>query len=266
LGQAYTLTEIVMTDRVTSGGGNFTWVGGLFDFNRVFSYTLSVDSDFTNGDGIVDDIVIEVEAEEPEFNPVLEDEIDLLQTAASIPNLTVRYVRWEIIETDGANPGANDFQFTFGGGLLGDFNDNGSYDAEDIDLLSTEVRGEMNPPEYDLNGDGLVNQDDRGEWVEVLANTYFGDSNFDGEFNSSDLVAVFTTGEYEDGVVGNSGWATGDWNGDTEFDSSDFVTAFAAGGYEMGPRTTPVAVPEPATAVMISLAILALAPRRRWKA
>jgi hypothetical protein len=62
-----------------------------------------------------------------------------------------------------------------------------------------------------------------------------GDSNHDGLFNSSDLVAVFTAGEYEDGVPGNSTWEEGDWNRDGDFDSSDFTTAFAAGGYEEGP-------------------------------
>ncbi|MCA9213297.1 MAG: hypothetical protein KDB27_09545, partial [Planctomycetales bacterium] len=49
--------------------------------------------------------------------------------------------------------------------------------------------------------------------------------------------------EYEDGIAGNSTWATGDWNGDGDFDSSDFVAAFSEGGYEKGPK--PAAVPEP---------------------
>ena len=233
LGQAYTLTEIIMTDRVTSGGGNFTWVGGLFDYNRIFSYTLSVDGNFSNGDGVVDDVVFEVEAEEPD-GPVFEDEIELLQTSTVIPSVTARYVRWELIDTAGANPGANDFQFMYGGGLRGDFNGSGAYDAEDIDMLSAEVRGNLNPPAYDLNGDSLVNDDDRGEWVDVLAMTYMGDANLDGQFDSGDFVTVLTAGQYEDGIAGNSGWATGDWNGDTEFDSSDLVTALTAGGYETG--------------------------------
>jgi hypothetical protein len=164
-------------------------------------------------------------------------------------------LRWDVLETNGANPGANDFEFIIGGGLRGDFNNNGAYDADDIDLLSAEVRGATNPPAFDLNGDGLVNQDDRGEWVDVLANTYFGDSNLDGEFNSSDFVVVFTANEYEDSIANNSGWATGDWNGDSEFNSSDFVTAFTAAGYEVGPRPA-AAVPEPSTAFLLTLAII----------
>ena len=65
-----------------------------------------------------------------------------------------------------------------------------------------------------MNNDNLVNGDDRQVWVEDLRTTYFGDSNLDGEFNSSDFVVVFNAGQYEDGVDGNSTWASGDWNGD----------------------------------------------------
>ena len=66
-----------------------------------------------------------------------------------------------------------------------------------------------------------------------------GDANLDGGFDSSDLVAVFQTGEYEDGIAGNSVWADGDWNGDGEFDSSDIVTAFQAGRYTAEPTLFP---------------------------
>ena len=34
--------------------------------------------------------------------------------------------------------------------------------------------------------------------------TWFGDVNLDGEFSSTDLVQVFQTGEYEDGIAGSS--------------------------------------------------------------
>ena len=66
-GKPYTLSEIVYTDRVTSGGANNAWRGGLFDYVFALSYILSVDDDFTNGDGKSDDIIFEVEAEEPHW-------------------------------------------------------------------------------------------------------------------------------------------------------------------------------------------------------
>jgi hypothetical protein len=58
-----------------------------------------------------------------------------------------------------------------------------------------------------------------------------GDSNLDGIFNSSDLVLVFTAGQYEDAIPGNSTFATGDWNGDGDFTTSDLVLAFQYGAY-----------------------------------
>lgn len=58
-----------------------------------------------------------------------------------------------------------------------------------------------------------------------------GDANLDGVFNSSDLVQVFTYGEYEDEVIGNSSWESGDWNGDGDFGTGDLVAAFTTGNY-----------------------------------
>lgn len=137
-----------------------------------------------------------------------------------------------------------------------DLNGDGSCDVLDIDALSAEVRNGTNNPNFDLDGDGAVNEADRVVLVESLFNTFFGDSNLDGEFNTSDFVSVFTTGEFEDGVDGNSTWATGDWNGDGDFGTGDFVLAFSAGGFEAGPRVAVDAVPEPASVTILVLGIL----------
>jgi hypothetical protein len=118
----------------------------------------------------------------------------------------------------------------------GDFNSNGTLDAEDIDLLSGEVRSGANNAPFDLTSDQRVDELDRTFWVETLRKTYFGDSNLDGEFNTADLVQVFQAGLYEDTIDGNAGWASGDWNGDANFNSRDLVLAFQSGGYEAGPR------------------------------
>jgi hypothetical protein len=143
-----------------------------------------------------------------------------------------------------------------GGGLVGDYNGNGTLDAADIDLLSAAVRGNSTDQQFDANGDGAINSADRTFWVNNLANTWMGDSNLDGEFNSSDFVFVFQAGQYEDAVSGNSTWATGDWNGDTEFNSGDFVEAFQAGGFEQGPRAAVAAVPEPSSLALLLLGAL----------
>ena len=85
----------------------------------------------------------------------------------------------------------------------------------------------------DLDGDGdhdlLVKSTFYGiVWFE---SRIVGDSNNDGRFNSTDLVRVFQSGEYDDGIKNNSTFEEGDWNRDGEFDSSDLVLAFQSGAY-----------------------------------
>ena len=149
-----------------------------------------------------------------------------------------------------------------GNGVRGDFDEDGQLTAADIDLLTAESAAMTNDQGFDLTGDGLVNEEDRVAWVEDAANTFFGDSNLDGEFNSTDFVTVFGAGQYEDGIAGNSTWETGDWNGDGDFSSSDFVTAFSSGGYEKGPRAAQ-AVPEPTTLSLFAIAMLGIFEIRR---
>ena len=145
-------------------------------------------------------------------------------------------------------------------GLLGDFDESGALDVADIDLLTGEVIAGNNTASFDLDNNAMVDDEDRRVWVEDLRNTYFGDSNLDGEFNSSDFVTVFGAAKYETGS--DATWGEGDWNGDGKFDSSDFVAAFSGGGYEQGPRPV-AAVPEPSSLSLGVLAILGLLAKRR---
>ncbi len=118
----------------------------------------------------------------------------------------------------------------------GDFNQDGTITAEDIDLLCQQIRGAEPEPGFDLNDDGLVDMLDFERLVLSLIGTTPGDANLDGIFDSGDLVEVFALGQYEDEVSGNSGWADGDWNCDSEFDSEDLVAAFQQGGYVAAAR------------------------------
>ena len=154
------------------------------------------------------------------------------------------------------------------GDTVGDFNNDGLLDAIDIDLLVAAI-GSGNTL-YDLTSDGAVDREDHEMWVFALKNTYFGDANMDGEFNSSDFVLVFQRGEYEDSIPGNSSWADGDWDGDRDFNSGDFVLAFQSGGYETGPRapsvapeSSVVAVPEPTTSPILPIVVLCIVSRWR---
>lgn len=139
-------------------------------------------------------------------------------------------------------------------GLPGDFDADGRLLFHDIDQLTEQVSSNSNDPFYDLNQDGMVDQGDRQLWVEELAGTYFGDANLNQVFDTSDLVLVSQSGEFEDGLLNNSTWQTGDWNGDAEFDTADFVAAFQHGGYETGPRPATHSVPEPNSVILLCIA------------
>lgn len=145
------------------------------------------------------------------------------------------------------------YAFLGSGELLGDFDKDGTRDVADIDLLSAAVGSD--DLGFDLVYDATIDAADRVFWVEEIMNTFFGDANLDGEFNSGDFIHVFARNEYEDEIAGNSGWADGDWNGDGDFDSSDFLLAFQSGGYEMGPRLVSI-VPEPASTFLVLMGFL----------
>ena len=147
--------------------------------------------------------------------------------------------------------------------LLGDFDQDGSLDADDMEQLSLQLRTTPDNRSFDLNNDATLSQADREVWVHDLANTYFGDSNLDGEFNSSDLTLVLSANEFEDNITLNSTWAAGDWNGDGDFDSGDLVTALQDGVYELGPRTAVAAVPEPSSWILLTLGLLGIRRIRR---
>jgi hypothetical protein len=147
----------------------------------------------------------------------------------------------------------------------GDFDNDGQLTAADINALTAEILAGGNDPKFDVNVDSAVDSTDRQVWVEQLKQTYFGDSNLDGEFNSQDLIEVLAAGQYEDDVAGNSGWAEGDWNGDADFTTTDFVDALAGGGYEAGPRAAVrggAAVPEPQAAILLAAGLLC---SRGWR-
>ena len=144
----------------------------------------------------------------------------------------------------------------------GDFNGDGQWTAEDLQQLEHVVHDPFDAPHaYDVNGDSRFDGEDVAHWVTAIRHTWFGDANLDGDFNSSDLVGVFSFGKYESNS--SATWLEGDWNTDQYFDSSDMVLAFQQGGYEAGPRNSVSAVPEPAALPFATIAMIGLVLRKR---
>lgn len=107
----------------------------------------------------------------------------------------------------------------------GDFNGDGSVGVSDIEHLAAAI-AEQPTANYDLDGSGQTDRDDLDYFICEVVHSEIGDVNFDGVFNSSDLVKLFQLGHYEDGIRENSSWSTGDFNGDLEFNTSDLVKLF----------------------------------------
>ncbi len=176
------------------------------------------------------------------------------------------------IRVSGAHDAAQMYRLTVGeipDSQIGDFDSNGSLDLDDIQQLIDQSLSGGFDRAFDLNSDNTLDDRDLEFWVHDLKDTFFGDSNLDGEFNSTDLVAVFTAAEYEDLIPGNSTWATGDWNGDGDFGSRDLIAAFQDAGFEKGHRAVQT-VPEPTTttllAMVTSFVCLSANSRRKRKA
>ncbi|MFT3784574.1 MAG: PEP-CTERM sorting domain-containing protein [Tepidisphaeraceae bacterium] len=105
-------------------------------------------------------------------------------------------------------------------GLAGDFDSDGTLDADDMDLMYATPTGStlgFTPPAfaiYDLNGNTVVNKtpqavnSDADVWVHALKHTEYGDIDLDGKVNFSDLLVLASNYNAPTG-----GWAQGDMDG-----------------------------------------------------
>lgn len=136
-------------------------------------------------------------------------------------------------DADGTRADLGFFWFHQASQIPGDLNHDDQVNADDVDRLCMAIRGNASDELFDLNGDSAVNREDMQHMIRDILQTTPGDANLDGVFNSSDLVAIFMAGQYEDQAKGNSGWAQGDWDCDGDFTSSDLLLAFQVGHYQV---------------------------------
>ena len=126
-------------------------------------------------------------------------------------------------------------------------------DATDINVLTAAVRAEETSNPFDITADGLIDLSDRDQLIKVMMGTTLGDSNLDGQFDSTDFVFEFRAGVYGDDIDGNANWESGDWDGD--FSTRDLVAAFREASYVR----EAVPVPEPSSCMLVDAGMIPLA-------
>ena len=101
--------------------------------------------------------------------------------------------------------------------LLGDFNDDGAVNVEDIDLLSGAMQGNDTSQMFDLNGDSVIDEDDLTVLTEDILGIRRGDSNLDGVVQFSDFLTLSRN------FGQSAGWSSGDFDGDGQVGFLDFL-------------------------------------------
>jgi hypothetical protein len=151
---------------------------------------------------------------------------------------------WRASNQYGGSPGIAD-------PARGDFDRNGSVDAQDIDDLFAELRAANSNLRYDLTRDGSVDRSDIDELVLNILDTYYGDANLDGSVDGNDANVV------QRSLFKEGGWAAGDFTGDRSIDGSDFNR-----WYQNRFRTRSNAEPAPAERTAPRAAAAATLPLR----
>ncbi len=89
--------------------------------------------------------------------------------------------------------------------LFGDFTRDGILDIADLDALNAEVLADTNGAQFDLDGNGAVNNADLSQWLSQAATTngftapyLLGDSNLDGSVNTIDLNNLALKWQHDD--------------------------------------------------------------------
>lgn len=148
-----------------------------------------------------------------------------------------------------------------------DFTGDNLCNITDLDLMHSV--GPISPgvpavgnEEFDLNGDGSIDLEDRDQWLvdaasqNGLGSPYkLGDANLDGAVDGLDFIA-WNGSKFTASLP----WSKGNFNGDAVIDGPDFIL-WNANKFTSSDGGS--AVPEPGTASMAFVAILLLAAAKR---
>jgi hypothetical protein len=155
--------------------------------------------------------------------------------------------------------------------ILGDVNYDGVLNFLDIDAiyqhLTVAPPGYVNWPrplvaynaQYDVNGDGVVSQDDVTYELNHYFLTNYGDANLDKATDFVDFQALLNNWQANGSSIG---WAQGDFNGDGTVDFLDFqvlLNYWNPAGWNFAPSETP----EPASLSLLALGVVVILRRRK---
>ena len=117
---------------------------------------------------------------------------------------------------DGNDVGITYFEPIVEPGIRGNFNEDDLVDAGDIDLLTQAIRDNSTDDRFDLNDDGMLDEDDLNVMVTDVLNTRFGDTDLDGDVDFADFLNL------SKGFGTDAGWSGGNFNIDAAIGNSDF--------------------------------------------
>jgi hypothetical protein len=98
-----------------------------------------------------------------------------------------------------------------------DLNADGFLNGEDIDALNAAIAGQVQESQFDLNSNGIVDQEDRLMLIDAAFETSPADLNLDGRVNFKDFLVMSDSFNRV-----QASWEHGDLNGDGMVDFVDF--------------------------------------------
>ena len=123
----------------------------------------------------------------------------------------------------------------------GDFNSDQAISGDDIDLLRDAVNSNDSDPQFNVDGQGGLDQGDFDHMISDILATGLGDADLNRNVNFVDFVRI--TNNFE--LVG-SGWSEGNFNLDNTTDFGDFI--LLSNNFDSNFITIAAsAVPEPST-------------------
>lgn len=147
------------------------------------------------------------------------------------PNAPIRTLSngssWRQSASLGGSPGEAENGET----VRGDFDENGTIDSEDADILSAAIVVQSVDKIFDLDDDDQVNLADQSFLIEEILQSRTGDTNLDGKVNFADFLVLSANFGKQ-----TSKWSEGDFDANGQVNFADFLALSANFGFDRNRR------------------------------